>query len=87
MIRKHAEWIVQLHSPNDEGIPVAEGRFVADKLQLEYMKMEGRGHFVDDELPEVVRVIKEKTVSVESLTGKYHPVISYLFKMKRHLEV
>ncbi|CAF1300558.1 unnamed protein product [Adineta steineri] len=59
-IKSNAEWIVQLHSPSDRLIPVAEGRFVADKLQSEYMELEKRGHFMGHQLPEVLKVIKEK---------------------------
>jgi predicted alpha/beta hydrolase family esterase len=62
-IRKNADWIVQLHSAADDVIPVAEGRFIAEKLQSEYIELERRGHFVDEDLPEVARVIKEKTFS------------------------
>ncbi|CAF4263312.1 unnamed protein product, partial [Adineta steineri] len=54
------EWIVQLHSPSDHLILVAEGRFVADKLQSEYMELEKRGHFMEHQLPEVLKVIKQK---------------------------
>ena len=63
-IRKNAEWIVQLHSPSDKLIPVAEGRFVAEQLKSEYMELERRGHFMSKQLPEVVRVIKEKSAVV-----------------------
>ncbi|XP_037050018.1 serine hydrolase RBBP9-like [Bradysia coprophila] len=59
-IRSNAEWIVQLHSPSDKCIPEEEGRFVADKLKSEYMKLERRGHFMGPTLPEVLKVIREK---------------------------
>lgn len=59
-IRSNTEWIVQLHSPSDHLIPVAEGRFVADKLKSEYMELERRGHFMGQQLPELVKVIKAK---------------------------
>lgn len=78
-IRKNAEWIVQLHSAGDDLIPVEEGRFVAEKLQSEYIELEGRVHFMEDELPEVARVIKEKTVSVEVRRGE----ISSISERKR----
>jgi predicted alpha/beta hydrolase family esterase len=59
-IRGNADWIVQLHSPSDRLIPVAEGRFVADQLKSEYMELERRGHFMSQQLPELLRIIKEK---------------------------
>jgi hypothetical protein len=39
---------------------VAEGRFVAEKLKSEYMELERRGHFMSKQLPEVLKVIKQK---------------------------
>ncbi|CAF1500144.1 unnamed protein product [Rotaria magnacalcarata] len=59
-IRTNTHWIVQLHSPTDKLIPVAEGRFVADKLKSEYMELERRGHFMGKQLPEVLSVLKKK---------------------------
>ena len=63
-IRKNADWIVQLHSADDDVISVAE------KLQSEYMELERRGHFVDKDLPDVARGIKEKTFSRQCWNGK-----------------
>jgi predicted alpha/beta hydrolase family esterase len=60
-----SDWIVQLHSADDDGIPVAEGRFIAEKLQSEYIELEQHGHFVDEDLPKVTRVIKEKIFSLQ----------------------
>lgn len=62
-IRSNTEWTVQLHSPSDKLIRVEEGRFVAEKLKSEYMELERRGHFMGPELPEVLKVIKEKCLS------------------------
>ena len=59
-MRANTEWIVQLHSPSDKLIPVAEGRFVAEKLKSEYMELERRGHFMGEQLPEVLKIIKQK---------------------------
>lgn len=59
-MRANAEWIVQLHSPSDKLIPVAEGRFVAEKLKSEYLELERRGHFMGHELPEVLKAIRSK---------------------------
>jgi hypothetical protein len=39
---------------------VEEGRFVADKLKSDYMELERRGHFMGEQLPEVLKVIKQK---------------------------
>ncbi|CAF3084663.1 unnamed protein product, partial [Rotaria sp. Silwood2] len=54
VIRTNTEWIVQFHSPSDKLIPVAEGRFVADKLKSESMELERRGHFMSRQFPEVL---------------------------------
>lgn len=51
---------MQLHSPSDQCIPVAEARFVADKLKSEYMELERRGHFMGRQLPEVLKVLEQK---------------------------
>ncbi|CAF0840489.1 unnamed protein product [Adineta ricciae] len=59
-MRANAEWIVQLHSPTDKFIPVAEARFVAENLKSEYMELKNRGHFMGAQLPEVLKVLKEK---------------------------
>lgn len=62
-IRSNADWIVQLHSPSDKLIPVEEGRFVAEQLKSEYMELQRRGHFMGGELPEVLKVIREKCLT------------------------
>jgi predicted alpha/beta hydrolase family esterase len=60
-MKNNTKWIVQLHSPTDKLIPVEEGRFVADKLKSEYMELERRGHFMSKQLPEIIKIIKEKS--------------------------
>ena len=59
-MRSNAQWIVQFHSSSDKLIPVEEGRFVAEKLQSEYIELEHRGHFMAKQLPEILNIIQKK---------------------------
>jgi predicted alpha/beta hydrolase family esterase len=59
-MRQNTEWIVQFHSPIDPLIPVEEGRFVANKLQSEYIELQDAGHFIVEQVPEVIKIIEDK---------------------------
>ncbi len=56
----NTEWIVQFHSTTDPFIPVEEGRFVAEKLKSEYIELKDAGHFIIEQIPEVVKIIEDK---------------------------
>jgi hypothetical protein len=59
-IRSNAEFIMQFSSPSDHLVPIAEGREVAKNLQPIFHELPNRGHFLDDEFPELVdELIKE----------------------------
>lgn len=60
-IKKNQEWIVQFSSTDDPYIPIAEARYVHEKLGTEYYEFQDRGHFIDQpEFPEIVKVTTEK---------------------------
>ncbi len=60
LIRKNQKWIIQFASVDDPFIPIAEARFVHEHLASEYHEYGNRGHFIENELPEVVTAIKRK---------------------------
>lgn len=57
---KNQKWIIQFNSTNDPFIPIAEARFVYEKLGSEYHELT-QGHFYPQEtFPELVEAIKKK---------------------------
>lgn len=60
-IKKNQQWIVQFSSIDDPYIPIAEARYVHEKLGTEYYEFTDRGHFIDQlEFLEIVKVTLEK---------------------------
>ncbi|MCX5923932.1 MAG: alpha/beta hydrolase [Candidatus Dependentiae bacterium] len=63
-IKDNQQWIVQFASTDDPWIPIAEPRFVHQKLNSQYHEFTNQGHFGGDyfkkEFPEIVKVIKKK---------------------------
>lgn len=63
-IALHQKWIVQFASTDDPWIPIAEARFIHDKLHTEYYEFDNQGHFGGDykktEFPELFEIIKVK---------------------------
>jgi predicted alpha/beta hydrolase family esterase len=63
-IKKNQQWIAQFASTNDPWIPIAEPRFLQQKLHSEYYEFSNQGHFGSDcdkqEFPELVELIKKK---------------------------
>lgn len=63
-IKENADWIVIFASTDDPYIPIAEPRYLKDKLGAEYYENTNQGHFGADinktEFPELVEVIKKK---------------------------
>lgn len=63
-IKKNQQWIVQFASTDDPWIPIAEPRFIHEKLQTDYHEFTNQGHFGGDydkkEFPELLACIKEK---------------------------
>ncbi|KAI8578649.1 hypothetical protein K450DRAFT_245890 [Umbelopsis ramanniana AG] len=47
-IRDNCTFIIQYASPNDEFVPIAEQRYVAEQLKPEYHEISNRGHCIDD---------------------------------------
>lgn len=64
-IMRNQKWIIQFASIDDPWIPVAEARFVQNKLQSEYHEFQDLGHFGGDYkklvFPELVEAITLKT--------------------------
>jgi predicted alpha/beta hydrolase family esterase len=64
-IKKNQRWIIQFASTNDPWIPIAEARFVHDKLNTEYHEFTTQGHFggdyYKDTFPEALQAIKNMT--------------------------
>lgn len=60
-IKQNQKWIVQFASVDDPLIPIAEHRYVHEKLDSKYYEFNDRGHFCGDpEFPEIVAAIKNK---------------------------
>lgn len=59
-IKKNTNWIIQLHSKDDHLVPIEEGNFVAKSLGSEYHVFEEEGHFLTDEFPQLIEIIKKK---------------------------
>jgi predicted alpha/beta hydrolase family esterase len=59
-IRKNVKWIIQFASINDPYIPIAEARYIKDKLNSEYYEFTNRGHFMETGFQELVEAIHKK---------------------------
>ena len=59
-IKDNTRWIEQLHSTNDQLVPVAEGREVARQLGSEYIEYSNKGHFLKQRAPEVIEALEKK---------------------------
>eukprot|EP01111_Echinosteliopsis_oligospora_P009830 TRINITY_DN2954_c0_g1_i1.p1 TRINITY_DN2954_c0_g1~~TRINITY_DN2954_c0_g1_i1.p1 ORF type:complete len:215 (-),score=62.57 TRINITY_DN2954_c0_g1_i1:26-670(-) len=55
-----ADWIIQIHSTDDHLVPFSEGKFVAEKINSEFHKLEGYGHCQADEIPELWAAVEKK---------------------------
>ena len=64
-IKNNQRWIIQFASKDDPWIPIAEARFIHEKLNTDYNEYENRGHFGQSdakltEFPELVEALKVK---------------------------
>ena len=59
-IKRNCPWIIHLHSIDDEVVSVDEGRKISKNLNSEYHEMDGKGHFTDATLPELVSLLSSK---------------------------
>lgn len=57
-IRANSKKISIFSSTDDPFIPIAEPRFVRDRLSAEYIEYDNRGHFSDSIFPELVDAVK-----------------------------
>lgn len=58
-IKNNQKWIIQFSSINDSFIPIAEARFIHDKLDSTYYELT-EGHFMGDTLEELIEAINVK---------------------------
>lgn len=59
-IRANQNWIIQFDSTDDPYIPIAEPRFIHDKLGTEYYEYKDKGHFMIPQFPELIGALKNK---------------------------
>lgn len=59
-IKANQNWIVQFASTDDPYIPIAEPRFIHEKLNTEYYEFTDKDHFMIPEFSEVIEVLKKK---------------------------
>jgi uncharacterized protein len=63
-ISRNQNWIVQFASSDDPWIPIAEPRYIHEKLKTEYYEFQDQGHFGGDyykeTFPEALAIIKQK---------------------------
>jgi predicted alpha/beta hydrolase family esterase len=60
VIRRNQQFILQYASPSDPYIAITEPRFIQKKLHSKYFELPGRGHFEDNEFPELVAALKKQ---------------------------
>lgn len=59
-IRRGQQWILQFASADDPYIPVKEARYIQKQLRTKYYELEKRGHFMDNNFPELVKELKKQ---------------------------
>lgn len=63
-IRKNQDWVIIFASTDDPWIPIAEARYLKDRLGAEYYEYDNEGHFGEDksktEFPDLLQVLKSK---------------------------
>lgn len=57
-IRENVGRIVQFGAKDDPFLPLKEQQHVADSLRAEFHRLDGRGHFMEDEMPELMDVVR-----------------------------
>jgi predicted alpha/beta hydrolase family esterase len=58
-IRTNQQWILQFGSPSDPYIPIKEQRQVQKFLHSTYHELAGRGHFMDNTFPELIKALQK----------------------------
>jgi len=59
-ISANCNWIVQLHSFDDPFIPMSEAETVAEGLKSEFIRHEKRGHYMRQQMPDVIEILLKK---------------------------
>ena len=63
-IKAHQQFILQYASPDDPFIPIAEARFIQKKLGSKYYEIAKRGHFQDNDFPELIAALLKQLNAV-----------------------
>lgn len=59
-IKSNQRWILQYASPADPFIPISEPRYIQKKLGSRYYELAKRGHFQDNEFPELIDALRKQ---------------------------
>lgn len=59
-IKQNQQWIIQFASPDDPYIPIAEARHIQKHLGAKYFELANRGHFQQNNFPELVKALKKQ---------------------------
>lgn len=62
-IKRNQQWIIQFASTDDPYIPIAEARFIQKQLGSKYHELAKRGHFQDNNLPELAKALSKHLIS------------------------
>lgn len=66
-IKANQKWVVQFSSTDDPYIPIAEARYINEKLASEYYEATNEGHYSNDkgktDFPEIVEILSKKLSS------------------------
>ncbi|KAH3757813.1 alpha/beta hydrolase [Pelomyxa schiedti] len=59
-IKLNCNWIIHLHSVDDDVVSVDDARLLAKNLNSEYHELPNKGHFSEDEIPDLLPLLREK---------------------------
>lgn len=59
-IKANQHWVLQFASPSDPYIPIAEARYIQKHLATKYFELAKRGHFQDNNFPELVKALTKQ---------------------------
>jgi uncharacterized protein len=59
-IKQNQAWVIQFASPDDPYIPIAEARHIQKQLGTKYHELAKRGHFQDNNFPELVKALRKQ---------------------------
>jgi predicted alpha/beta hydrolase family esterase len=74
-IKANVGTIIQFASIDDPYIPIEEARMIRDQLDTEYYEFPRKGHFMDEEFPELIQVLKSKMSLTSHMWDSISPYI------------